>query len=156
MQVWHVLHAARWNTGRKKIAKNSPSGHHRTNFSGCIFKTKGRIDNREKTIVKQQYLLHMSHNMANFGPLTAKIGLPVWGTPSANFNGFLVLPSLLQRRRSPEANQTLHDVWPSHGLVHYIYIFGRSCISPLTLGNICRFTSKSVKPFCTAHGRKCL
>jgi len=27
------------------------------------------------------------HNMANFGPLTAEIGWPVWGTP-ANFNGF--------------------------------------------------------------------
>jgi len=58
-----------------------------------------------------------SHNMANFGLLTAEIGSGVWGT-SANFNGFRVLPSLLQRRRSPEANQTLHSVWPSHGLVH--------------------------------------
>jgi len=56
--------------------------------------------------------------MANVGPLTAEIGLPVWGTP-ANFNGFRVLASLLQRRRSPDANQTLHDVWPSPGLVHY-------------------------------------
>jgi len=61
--------------------------------------------------------------MANFGPLAAEIGSAVWGTP-VNFNGFRVLASLLQRRRSPEANQTLHDVWPSHGLVNYIYIFG--------------------------------
>jgi len=60
--------------------------------------------------------------MANFGPLTAEIGLPVWVTP-ANFNGFCVLPSLLQRRRSTEANQTLHDVWPSYGLVqNSIYV----------------------------------
>ena len=35
--------------------------------------------------------------------------------------------SLLQRRHSSEANQTLHDVWPSPGLVHYMYIFGGSC-----------------------------
>jgi len=69
------------------------------------------------------------HNMANFGPLTAEIGSGVWNTP-ANFNVFRVLPSLLQRRRSLEANQTLHDVWPSPGMVHYIYIFGGSC--PLT------------------------
>jgi len=55
--------------------------------------------------------------MANFGPLMTVIGSGVWDTP-ANFNGFRVLPSLLQRRRSPEANQTLHDVWPSAGLVH--------------------------------------
>jgi len=27
------------------------------------------------------------HNMANFGPLAAKIGSEVWGTP-ANFNAF--------------------------------------------------------------------
>jgi len=61
--------------------------------------------------------------------LTAEIGWRAWGT-SANFNWFHVLPSLQQRRRSPEANQTLHDVWPSPGLLHYIYIFGDSC--PLT------------------------
>jgi len=67
--------------------------------------------------------------MANFGPLTAEICWRVWGTP-ANFSGLRVLASLLHRRRSPEANQTLHDVWPSRGLVRYIYIFGDSC--PLT------------------------
>ena len=32
--------------------------------------------------------------MVNFGPLTAEIGLGVWGTP-ANFNRFLVLAALL-------------------------------------------------------------
>ena len=67
--------------------------------------------------------------MANFGPVTAEIGSVVWGT-SANFNGFRVLPSLLQRRRSPEANQALHNVWPSPGLVRYVYTLGGSC--PLT------------------------
>jgi len=53
----------------------------------------------------------------------------VWGTP-ANFNGFCILASLLHRRRSTEVNQTLHDVWPSPELVHYIYIFLGCC--PLT------------------------
>ena len=62
------------------------------------------------------------HNMVNFSPLTAETGWRVWDTP-ANFNGFHVLALLLQQRRSPAANQTLHDVWPSPGLVHYIYIF---------------------------------
>ena len=56
------------------------------------------------------------HNMVNFGPLTAEIRSGVWGT-LANYNGFRVLASLPQRRRSMEAIQTLHDVWPSHGLV---------------------------------------
>jgi len=32
--------------------------------------------------------------MVNFGPLVAKIGPVVWGTP-ANFNGFGVLAALL-------------------------------------------------------------
>ena len=45
--------------------------------------------------------------MVNFGPLAAEIVSLVWGTP-ANFNGFCVLASLLQRRRSTEVNQTLH------------------------------------------------
>jgi len=69
------------------------------------------------------------HNMVNFGPLAVEIDWRVLGTP-ANFNGFLVLASLLQRRRSTEVDQTLYDVWPSPGLVHYIYIFGSFC--PLT------------------------
>jgi len=63
------------------------------------------------------------------GPLTAEVSLPVWGTP-ANFNGFRVLASLLHRRCSMVVSQTLHNVWPSPVLVHYIYIFVVSC--PLT------------------------
>jgi len=63
------------------------------------------------------------HNMVNFGPLAAAISPVVWGTP-ANFNGFRILAVLLQRRRLPDTNQTLHDVWPSPGLLHYIYICG--------------------------------
>ena len=65
------------------------------------------------------------YNMVNFGPLAAEIVSLVWWTP-ANFNGFRILAALLQRRRSTEANQTLHDLWPSPGLVHYLFIFG-SC-----------------------------
>jgi len=57
------------------------------------------------------------------GPLTAEIGSGVWGTP-AHLNGFRVLHSLLLQRRSTDANQTLHDVWPSPALVHYIYFRG--------------------------------
>jgi len=61
--------------------------------------------------------------MVNFGLLTADIGSPVWGT-TTNFNGFWVsgfvtAPTSLT---AVEVNQTLHDVWPSPGLIHYIYI----------------------------------
>jgi len=76
-----------------------------------------------KSLLNSDIFSTCPHNMANFISLTAEIDLPL-GTP-ANFNGFRVLPSLLQRRRSPEANQTFHDNWPSPRLVHYVglYIF---------------------------------
>jgi len=77
--------------------------------------------------VKQQHLLLTWTQYGNFGPLAAEIGSEVWGTP-ASVNGFRILSSLLQRRRSPEANQNLHSVWPSPGLVHYIHF--RGLLSP--------------------------
>jgi len=71
--------------------------------------------------------------MVNFGPLPAEIGLPVWGTP-ANFNRFRVLPSLLQRRRSPEANQTLGRClavsWPGTLYIHFQGLLSRDGILP--------------------------
>jgi len=108
--------------------KESPKIRHLgtiTTLSGCGFATKALIDNRTN-LLNSNTSCTCPHNMANFGPLTAEMGSGVWGTP-ANFNRFRILASLLQRRRSPEANQTLHDVWPSHGLLHYRYIFGGFC-----------------------------
>jgi len=68
--------------------------------------------------------------MVNFGLLAAEIISLVWGTP-ANFNGFCVLASLLQRRRSTEANQTLYCrmFGPYLGLstIYRAYIFGGCC-----------------------------
>jgi len=54
----------------QQIAKNSPSGHRRTNVSGYIFATKARIDNRKK-LVKQPYLLELS---AQYGKLRSTNG----------------------------------------------------------------------------------
>ena len=45
------------------------------------------------------------HNMVNCGPLSAKIGLPVWGT-TANFNGFRVLAALLHGSQVVGVSQT--------------------------------------------------
>jgi len=126
MQVWNVLHGACWKYRMQKIVKNSPSWHHRTTLSGYIFTTKARIDNRKK-LVKQQCLSHMS---SQYGELWSTSGWDRYvsfGHPS-KFQGFHILASsLLQRRRSTETNQTLHSVWPSPWMVHYIYIFGGSC-----------------------------
>ena len=47
-----------------------------------------------------------SHNVVNFGPLTAEIGSRVWGT-AANFNGFHVLAALLHGSQVVSVSQTL-------------------------------------------------
>jgi len=103
--VWNVLHAACWKYRTQKIAKSSPSGHHRTTLSGYIFATKARIDNR-KNLLNSNISPTRPHNMENFGPLTAEIGLPVWGTP-ANFNGFHLLAALLHGTLVVGVSQTL-------------------------------------------------
>ena len=124
----HVKRAARGSLQIQdaKIVKNLQSGHNCTTLSGYIFATKAHINNRKKNMLSSNISSTCSHNMVNFGPLAAEIGPVVWGTP-ANFNGFRILAALLQRRRSTKANQTLHSVWPSTGLVHYTYNFGGSC-----------------------------
>jgi len=92
----------------------------------------------EKNLLNSNISCTCPHNMANFGPLTAEICWQVCGIP-ANFNGLRILPLLPQRRRSPETNQTLHDVWPSPGLLQYIYIFGAFC-PPDTILPSAKFT----------------
>ena len=63
--------------------------------------------------------------MANVGLLPAEISSLVWGT-TANFNGFRVLASLLQRHRSTKKPTKLCTMF-GRLLVHYIFIFGGSC-----------------------------
>jgi len=48
----------------------------------------------KKLLLSSNMSSRCPHNMVNFGPLAAEIGLPVWGT-QANFSGFLVLAALL-------------------------------------------------------------
>jgi len=67
MQVWNVLHVARWKCRTEKIAKNWPSGHHGTTLSGYIFATKD-VSTIGKKSVKQQYLPHMSSQYGKLRP----------------------------------------------------------------------------------------
>jgi len=90
----------------QKIAKNSPSGHHRTTLSGYIFGTKACIDNRKKNLLNANTSSTCPDNMVNFGLLTAEIDLRVWGTP-ANFIGFRVLAALLHGTLVVGVSQTL-------------------------------------------------
>jgi len=105
-QVWNVLHAARWKYTPQKIAKNSPSGCHRTTLSSYIFATKARIDNRKKNLLSSNISSTCPHNMVNFDLLAAEIGPVVSGTP-ANFNGFRVLAALLHGTPVVGVSQTL-------------------------------------------------
>ena len=79
-----MVHAARWKCRTQKIAKKSPSAHHRTNLSSYIF----AIDNR-KNLLNSNVSSTCLHNMMNFGPLAAEIDWRVWDTPvtPAYFNG---------------------------------------------------------------------
>ena len=129
------------STGRKNDAKN---WHLCTVTQICqdVSSQLRHVWTIGKTLVKQQCVPHMPAEYGEIGPLAAEIGSVVWGTPT-NFNGFHVLPLLLQRRRSPEANQTFRDVWPSICFVHYVYISG--AVAPRQNFARCKiyFTSKS-------------
>ena len=80
MQVWNLLHAARWKHRTQKNCQKLPSGHHRTTLSGYTFATKAHIDNRKKKLLSSNMSSTCPHNMVNFGLLAAEIGWPVWGT----------------------------------------------------------------------------
>jgi len=77
MQVWNLLHAARWKHRTQKSHQKSPSGHHRTTLSRYIFASKGHIDNRKKNLLSSNMSSTCPHNMVNFGLLAAEIGLQV-------------------------------------------------------------------------------
>ena len=77
MQVWNVLHAAHWKYRTQKL----PSRHHHTTLLGCIFTTKAYIDNRKKDLLSSNTSSTCPHDMVNFGPLTAEIGLGGLGHP---------------------------------------------------------------------------
>jgi len=107
--------------GRKNRQK-SPSGHHRTTFSGCLFATKAYTDN-QKNVANSNTFSTCPYNMANFSPVTAEISSGVWGT-LANLNRFRVLASLLQRRRSLETSgpnfaRRLANSWAGALYIHF-------------------------------------
>jgi len=118
MPVWNVLHAARWIYRTQKGPKNWPSAHHCTTLSGYIFAIKAHIDNRKIC----QTAISPSH-VPQYGEL--------WPTNGWDLLASLGHPSKFQRvisrlgfvTAATSLNQTLQGVWPSSGLVHYVYIF---------------------------------
>jgi len=98
MQVWNVLHTARWKYRTQKWHKKSPSRHHRTTLLGCIFATKSCIDNRKK-LVKQRYLVHMSSLYGELRPTNGWDRFRSLGHPSI-FQQVLRLDSVTARHVS--------------------------------------------------------
>jgi len=82
MQIWNMRHAGRWKYRTQKIAKNSPSGHHRTTLSGYIVANKARIDNWKKKLAKQQYFPHMFLQYGELRPTSGWDGFVSLGHPS--------------------------------------------------------------------------
>jgi len=78
MRVWNLLHAAHWKHRMQKRRQKSPSGHHPTTLPGYIFAIEAHINNRKKNLLSTDTSSTWPHNMANFDPLTAEIGWPVW------------------------------------------------------------------------------
>ena len=105
MQVWSVLPAARCKYKTQKWRKKSPSWHHRTNLSGCVFATKACIDNQKTNLLSSNISSTCPRNMVHFGPLAAEI-VSLVGHP-ANFNGFRVLAALLHGILVVGVSQTL-------------------------------------------------
>ena len=88
MHVWSVLHVARWKCRTPKIAKNLPSGHHRTTLSGYIFATKACIDNRKKNLLNSYISSTCPHHMVNFGQLQLR-SVGEFGAPQQISTGFV-------------------------------------------------------------------
>ena len=93
------------NTGRKKVAKNR---HLSTIAQLCraISLQLRHVSTIGNKLLSSNISSTCPHNMVNFGPLAAKIGLPVWGTPP-NFNGFRVLAALLHGSQVVSVSQTM-------------------------------------------------
>jgi len=127
MQVWNVLHVARWKYRTQKWRKKSPSGHHPTTLSGYIFTTEACIDNRKK-LVKQQYLLQMSPQYRE-----------LWPTSGWDRFGSLGHPSYFQRLprlRSITARQSSSERQPNFAALNVEHLCSEGWPSRWALAHI--------------------
>ena len=82
MQVWNVLHAARWKYRMQKSRQKFAIWAPLHDFVGYIFATMARIDNRKKKLVKQQWVLHMSPQYGELQPTSGWDRFTSLGHPS--------------------------------------------------------------------------
>jgi len=93
MQVWNVLHAARWKC---RTQKNRQKRHLLTIAQLCraISSQLRHVLTIGKNLLSSNISPTCPCNTVNFGPLATEIISLVRGTP-ANFNGFRVLAAIL-------------------------------------------------------------
>jgi len=109
--MWNMRHVAHSKCRMQKIGQKITICAASNNFVGLYLHNWGTyVSTIRKYLLNNNISSTYPHNMVNFGPLAAEIDWRVWGTP-ANFNGFRVLVSLLQRRRSTIVNQTLQTMF---------------------------------------------
>ena len=123
-----------------KMTQKSPSVHHCTTLSSCIFATKACIDNR-KNLLNSNMSLTCAHNMANFGPLTLR---PVreFGAPQQISTGFafaFVTAATSLTGGQPNFARCLTVSWaatlhihfraflPSNGILPEVHFASKSC-----------------------------
>ena len=103
------------STGRKKIAKNSASAHHRT--TQVISSQLRHVPTIGKKLVKQQYLLHMTSQYDELRPTNSWHLLAGLGHSSKFWRvshlGFATAPTLVDRGQPNFA-----WFWPSPRMVH--------------------------------------
>jgi len=117
------------NTGRKKSPKIRHLGTI-AQICRAISSQLRQVSTIRKNLLNSNISSRSPPKVANVGPLTAEIGLPVWA-PQQILTDFASWLCYCSERRSTEANQTLHDLWSSPGLVHY-YIIHFWGLLPLT------------------------
>ena len=116
MQVCNVLHTARWKYRTQIIAKDLPSG---TSAQLCrAISSQLRHVSAIVKRVKQQYLLHMSSQYGELGPLAAEIVSLVWSTP-ANFNGLFRYCNDVAQRKPTKLCTMFAVSWAGTLYIHF-------------------------------------
>jgi len=99
-----VLHGARCKYRMQSRQKNRHLGTI-AQLCRAISSKLRHVSTIGKNLLSSNISSTRSHNMVNFSPLAAEIGLVVWDTP-ATFNGFRILAALLHGTPALGVSQT--------------------------------------------------
>jgi len=131
MQIWNVLHKARWKYRTQKVAKNR---HLRIITQLCrAISWQGICRPSEKKIVRQQYLLHISSQYGELRPTSGWDRFVSLGHRS-KFERVsrlrLVTTATSLNKSQPNFAQCLTVFWPATLYIHFRGFLPRSGILP--------------------------